>query len=169
MRFMTHRDFWPMVISTGISMLLIAKSVPAQTTQPDVNLNREAGVYPIGCHTPADTDLDQACWVRVDQTTGPVELGCIDSPLPNKDYGTSVTIQQTPDENADIRCYVVDIGGLVSDLSDNKGIVDFTRPGKPSIAVTPVSARIEFDSSELVAARHRMPNQQKHLLITVEE
>jgi hypothetical protein len=142
-----------------LSLLSRAGEASAQTpvAHPDVRLSLEAGVYTLGCNTPLDTDLAQACFVRVDLPGDPVELGCVTATMPDTPYHTSVTVARTENQDADIRCYVTDLDGNHSDYSDNKAIVDFTNPGKGVIvsAMTPV------------ASRDRLPSQFKSLTLSV--
>ena len=169
-----------------LAAVLLAATSSAQTpaAHPDVPLTRTGGVYPIGCHTPLDTDLDQACWARIDLLDVIVELGCMDGPNPDTDYRMDVTVERTPHVNAIVKCYVTDTEGLISDYSDNSGIIDFMPPGKPRVVWTHVrpSARtwprsqerkltfvVEGEEIVLLTPRERQPEQSKRLVISVVE
>jgi len=123
--------------------ILLATPAFAQTPapHPDVPLKKVGGVYDIGCHTPLDTDLDQVCWVRTDLDSGVIELGCLHGPTPDTSYRTDIAVDQTPNEDAEVKCYVSDTEGFVSNYSDNSGLIDFTRPGPPRIVYVPEAAR----------------------------
>jgi hypothetical protein len=108
---------------------LAATTAGAQDT--DVPLTPTGGVYPVSFMPPDDTDLFQVCCLRADLTPV-VELGCVDA-VPSVVGTVSVTIDSTPNDDAEIRCYATDTTGLVSDYSPNAGIVDFTPPGSPLI------------------------------------
>lgn len=116
----------------GILFGFTPLSTAAQTPRPNTPLLQIGGVYPIGCHTPSDTDLASVCFVRTD-TPEPVELGCTPALGPDTDVGMDLTILTTEGVDAEIHCYVVDHSGLVSDYSENAGLVDFTRPGRPYV------------------------------------
>jgi hypothetical protein len=167
-----------------LAAILLAAPALGQTpaTYPDVPLERTGGVYPIGCHTPLDTDLDQVCWARTDLVDGVVELGCMDGPLPDTDYRMDVAVERTPHVNAIVKCYVTDTEGLISDYSDNSGIIDFMPPGKPRIVWTHVrpaartwprsqERKLTFEVEELVlwTPRERQPEQIKTLALMVSD
>jgi hypothetical protein len=44
-----------------------------------------------------------------------------------------ITVQHTANDDAEIKCYVIDTEANISDYSDNSGIIDFTKPGKGHI------------------------------------
>ncbi len=140
--------------------ILFAAPAFAQTPapHPDVPLKKVGGVYDIGCHTPLDTDLDQVCWVRVDLAVGVDELGCLHGPSPDTTYRTNIAVQQTPHEDATVKCYVTDTEGLISEYSDNSGLIDFSPPGRPRIVYVPEAARTWPQS-----------RQRKGLLLEIEE
>ena len=113
--------------------IILSTMVFAQTSEPrpDVPLLQTGGIYNMGCHAPSDTDLLEMCFVRTD-VTPIVELGC--TPVqPDQDIRMDLNIVPTQGDNAEIRCYAKDTSGLVSDYSENAGIVDFTRPGRPYV------------------------------------
>ena len=116
----------------ALLLLLASPAVAQEPTYPDVPLKRVSGIYNIGCVTPTDLDLATVCWVRTD-LAAPLELGCMPGPLPSTEYRMDLTIPTTQFDDAAIRCYVIDTETLVSDLSPNAGIVDFTPPGKGRI------------------------------------
>ena len=164
--------------------ILLAAPALGQTPapHPDVPLKRTGGVYPIACHTPLDTDLDQVCWVRTDLIDGVIELGCMDGPSPDTDYGIDLTIDRTPHTIALIKCYVTDWDGNISEYSDNSGIIDFMPPGKPRIVWTHVrpaartwprsqQRKLTFEVEELVlwTPRERQPEQIKTLALVVSD
>lgn len=138
MKFTIKIDLVAAVVVAAICVILlilifgITREANAQTPDPpgDVALVPIGGLYHIGCQTPLDGDLDQMCFVRTD-LPDVIELGCVDAPDPNSIYYMDAPIISTPDDDAEIRCYVIDTGGLVSDYSPNAGIVDFTSPGPP--------------------------------------
>jgi hypothetical protein len=111
-------------------LLCVVASAQTPAPFPDVPLSKIGGVYNIGCVTPSDTDLVDVCFVRTDQVTGVVELGCVAGPEPETEFRMDVSVQQTPFEDAEIRCYVTDDDLNASLYSDNAGIIDFTPPGK---------------------------------------
>ncbi len=173
-------------LAFAIWIVLLGLPASAQTPapHPDVPLKKVGGVYDIGCHTPLDTDLDQVCWVRTDLSAGVIELGCLHGPSPDTTYRTDISVQQTPNENADVKCYVSDTEGLVSEYSDNSGLIDFTRPGRPRIVYVPEAARtwpqsrqrkgllLEFDEPDeivLWTPRERLPAQRKTLTLLIED
>lgn len=139
-------------------ILFISSVAKSQTPHPDVPLAKTGGVYNIGCVTPSDLDLADLCFVRSDLAEV-AELGCLPSPDPDTEYRLDLSVHHTANDDAEIRCYVVDTDGNVGDLSDNAGLVDFTRPGKGRVVV--------IDRRDLIAARHRMPDQFKMLLLEV--
>ncbi len=165
--------------------ILFAAPAFAQTPEPhpDVPLQKVGGVYDIGCHTPLDTDLSQACWVRTDLAAGVDELGCVDAPAPDTDYRTDISVAQTENDDAEIKCYVIDTEGLVSNYSDNSGLIDFTGPGAPRIVYVPEAARmwpqsrprkllLEIEEPEeivLWTPRERRPDQIKMLVLVIED
>lgn len=173
--------FW--ILALGFALGIWSHNATAQTPAPypDVPLKQVGGVYPIGCHTPLDDDLDQVCWVRVDLPDGVEELGCLHGPTPDTAYRTDITVMTTPNIDATIKCYVSDTDSLLSDYSDNSGIIDFTAPGKPRIVWNHVRpwARtwpqsrerklvLEVVGSEpaLYTPRERQPDQRKTLVLT---
>jgi hypothetical protein len=131
-----------------VLMVLAASVAVAQTPapRPDVPLLSTGGIYPVRCMSPDDADMKEICFVRTD-LPDVVELGCapagftrpdceVEEPvdgLPSCIASLDLSIEATPDDDAEIRCYAVDISGLVSDYSENAGTVDFTRPGRPFV------------------------------------
>jgi len=119
----------------AIGLLLLAFTARSQTPEPppDMPIIATAGVFPqVKCHTPVDTDLASVCWVRTD-VTPIVELGCTPSLGPDMDVPMDLTVVATPGDDAELRCYVIDTSGLVSDYSPNAATVDFTKPGTPYV------------------------------------
>jgi hypothetical protein len=119
-------------LTVMVMVLFFAVSAGAQTARPDVPLVSTGGIYPMKCMSPSDTDMASICFVRTDLADGVVELGC--SPAgPDQEIAMDLSITITIDDDAEIRCYAVDTDDLVGDYSDNAGLVDFTRPGKPYV------------------------------------
>ncbi|MBW2277969.1 MAG: hypothetical protein JRF63_10775 [Deltaproteobacteria bacterium] len=118
-----------------VAALLIAAPALAQTPHPDVPLLPSAGVFPMACHSPVDLDMAQICFIRVD-VDPPLPLGCVPCG-PDEGCSSDLTVPVTPNNDAEIKCYAEDTGGLVGDNSDNSGIIDFSKPGKPSVVSTP--------------------------------
>ncbi len=152
------RSFLAFVV--WIVLLGLTASAQTPAPHPDVPMTRAGGVYPIGCHTPLDTDLEQACWARTDLPEGVVELGCVEAPDPDTRYGIDVTVDRTPHVNAVIKCYVTDSEGLISEYSDNSGMINFMPPGKPRVVAKHVA------SWQLTWPQSR---QRKRLLLEIEE
>jgi len=110
---------------------------PTAEPRPNVPIIATAGVFPaVTCHTPTDTDLASVCWVRTD-VTPMIELGCTPSLGPDTDVPMDLTIVATPGDDAEVRCYVIDTSGQVSDYSDNAATADFTKPGRPYVVGSP--------------------------------
>ncbi len=105
-------------------------AIAAHAQESDVRKVRTAGVYSVGCAlSEIDPSVVSACFVRADLV--PVdELGCTSTPDADGDYHMDVTVQQTTFDDAELRCYLVDDGQLVSGYSLNQGIIDFTPPAK---------------------------------------
>lgn len=112
-----------------VIMFLVVTFLVLTASAQDVRYVRTAGVYDVGCETPDENDLVQVCFARTD-TGFEAELGCTAATLPITEYRMDVTVSQTTFNDAEIRCYVIDDDALVSALSDNKGDIDFTPPGK---------------------------------------
>lgn len=168
------------ILLAFLAAVLLAATASAQTAHPDVPLTRTGGVYPIGCMTPSDTDLDQVCWVRTDLPEGVVELGCMNGPDPDTAYHVDMTVERVPHTIAIIKCYVTDFESLLSEYSDNSGIIDFMPPGKPRIVARSRFAPITWPRSQeraltlnvedepiLWTPRERQPAQIKTLALVV--
>ena len=123
-----------LIVSALAQYMLLGFSFTAAaqtpTPAPDIRFIRTAGVYSVGCGlSEVDPSVVSACWVRSD--LDPVtELGCTSTPDVAGDYHADVTVFQTTFDDAEIRCYLVDDGQLVSEYSDNKGDIDFTPPAR---------------------------------------
>lgn len=103
------------------------------TPWPNVSLRSTLGVYPIFCMTPADLDLAQLCFARVDLAGEPLKLGCVEAVEPGTRYQGEIELETTPGSDAHVKCYVVDAELNEGNLSDNWGYSDFTAPGKPRV------------------------------------
>jgi hypothetical protein len=117
-----------------VALLLMAQSASAQTHH-DVPLLPSAGVFPVTCQSPGDMDMAQICFIRVDLEP-PLALGCVPCG-PDEACSKDLTVPVTTNNDAEIKCYAEDEGGLVGDNSDNSGIIDFSTPGKPVVVATP--------------------------------
>jgi hypothetical protein len=116
-----------------IIAILFAFTATAQTPapRPDIVLLQAGGIYPIKCVAPSDEDMAQICFVRTDLAEV-VELGCTGAEA-LETVSLDLNIVATAGDDAEIRCYAVDASGLVGDYSENAGLVDFTRPGRPYV------------------------------------
>jgi hypothetical protein len=118
-------------------IVLFAFAAAAQ--QPDIHLNKVAGVYNLGCAPdPTDTDVVEAFFVRTD-VDPVVELGSTTVVSTRADdvaigvvFRMDFVVPQTDNDDAEIRCYVRD-AEFASDYSNNAGLIDFTRPSKPRV------------------------------------
>lgn len=120
-----------LVIAAALILVRIA-TAQTPTPRPNVPLLQTGGIFNAGCQPVAPYDtVVQACWVRTD-TTEPVELGCVDS-VGGAEARMDLNMVVNIGEVAEIRCYVVSDQGVPSDYSENAGIVDFTRPGRPYV------------------------------------
>lgn len=121
------------------SLFFVLFAFTAAAQQPDVSLNRTAGVYNAGCLAdPTDTDIVSGCFVRID-VLPVIELGCTsqvstraDDVLAGTVYRMDFTVEQTISDDAEIRCYVNDLD-FASNYSFNAGIIDFTLPVNPRL------------------------------------
>lgn len=117
----------------------MAWDVKAQTPtpQPDIDLARSGSTYPFACQPTEPIDkLTQICAVRTDLEGDPIELECaLHSTIEPVTF--EVTVERTPFQDAEIRCYAIDSEGNVSEYSDNVGIADFTPNGRPWVVVHP--------------------------------
>ncbi len=122
--------FWVQLVYTNILVVGFALTAAAQTTAPDIRFIRTAGVYSVGCGlSEVDPSVVSACFVRADLV--PVdELGCTSTPDAVGEYHMDVTIFQTTFDDAELRCYLVDDGQLLSEYSLNQGVIDFTPPAR---------------------------------------
>jgi hypothetical protein len=115
----------------AIATLTFAAAAAAQEPPPDIRLVRTGGVYAVNVEAPADTDLVEVCLVRADHD--PVEpLGCV-AAGPSEIVSLDIQVTQTTFDDAEIRAYARDDDALVSELSLNKGDIDFTPPGQAKI------------------------------------
>ena len=111
--------------------ILIFLFVPAVALAQPADIPRLpiGGVYHIKAQVGPEADVEQICCARADAS--PVEeLGC-NPANPNEIVEFDVSVTATPGADAEVRCYVVDSSGLVSDLSPNAYLLDFTKPSAP--------------------------------------
>jgi len=121
-----------MVAAFTLMILGIIEDVAnAQESRPNIPLLQTGGIYPMACVAPEDNDMKEICFVRTDLPEM-IELGC-SSAGPNETVYLDLNVVATVDDDAEIRCYAVDTSGLVGDYSENAGLVDFTRPGRPYV------------------------------------
>lgn len=122
------------LLSVGLFVATCGAPPPAfpQTIHPDVQLIRTAGAYKTCCMTPADLDLSLLCYERTDLMPAE-DLGCFPALAPDTKHCYELTVSRTTFIDAEIRCYVEDKDQNKSELSDNKGDVDFTPPGKAHV------------------------------------
>ena len=113
------------------SPVLAQTPVPTPTPLPDVKLVRVGSVYTVKAQAPPDLDMAQICVVRADLDPM-TELGCVPAG-PDEIVTIDIQVQQTSFDDAEIRAYSVDDDNLVSVLSENAGLIDFTPPGRPKI------------------------------------
>jgi hypothetical protein len=108
----------------------------SQTPRPDVPLEMETGTVTLTCVPTVPMDhVIEACFLRTDLDPD-VDLGCI--PALGGALGTKdLTIAITEDQNAEIRCFTIGSNNMESELSENAGTVNFTKPGKPYIEDQP--------------------------------
>jgi hypothetical protein len=112
-------------------MVALPFVVSAQQSHPDIPLTPTSGVYGVTCAGPDDTDMFELCLVRSDSVPV-IELAC-EPAGPSAEVRIEFELVSTPNDDAEIRCYARDTTGLVSDYSENAGIVDFTPPGIPHV------------------------------------
>jgi hypothetical protein len=133
---MRPKTLFMALLFTGAMIFLTASfchEANAQTPAPypDVPLDQVSGTYTVKAQMPEDADVIQLCVVRVDLVEV-IEYGCVDAG-PSEVASMEITVEVTPDVNAEIKAYAKDAGGLVSNYSPNSGWIDFTKPGTPVI------------------------------------
>jgi hypothetical protein len=112
-------------------MVALPFVVSAQQSHPDIPLTPVSGTYAITCAAPPDADMAELCLVRADAVPV-IELVCA-AAGPSAEVRMEFELESTPNDDAEIRCYAKDTTGLVSDYSENAGLVDFTPPGQPHV------------------------------------
>ena len=124
------------LVFVAVVIILIATASHGQEPRPNVPLLKVGEVYNVGCEPqPPMDDVVEACWVRTD-VAEPVELGCTPAQggtVARMDLSIAVEIDQV----AEVRCYVVSSYGIPSDYSENAGLVDFRKPGRPFVPSGP--------------------------------
>lgn len=116
-----------------VSFVFACPTLPgAWAQEPDVSLTRIGGTYNVCCMTADDNDLGVLCFARTD-VTPPDPLACVMTPAGNTKVCKLLTIARTTFDDADIRCQAIDLELNESEWSENKGLVDFTPPGRPHI------------------------------------
>jgi hypothetical protein len=110
---------------------LLFPLVVAAQPREDIPLKQVSGTYTVKAMMPVDLDVIQLCAVRVDLESV-IEYGCVDA-SPSVVVPMEITVVATPGIDAVIRVYAVDSEGLSSDYSLNAGLIDFTRPGTPTL------------------------------------
>jgi hypothetical protein len=126
--------WWFAVLFAALLGILMGKAsaqTPTPTMYPDVKWTRDGGVYNAKCVAPVDLDMAEICFIRAD-VTPIIELGCVPAG-PSELVSLMLAVTETPGDDAEIRCYAVDLDGYHSDNSPNAGLVDFTRPGRPYV------------------------------------
>jgi hypothetical protein len=128
------------ILVLGATLILLTSlfvDANAQTPEPtippypDIPLDQVSGTYTVKAQMPDDADVTQLCVVRVD-LVDVIEYGCVDAG-PSVIASMEITVEVTPDVNAEIKAYAKDAGGLVSNYSPNSGWIDFTKPSSPVI------------------------------------
>jgi hypothetical protein len=116
-------------------LILFASAAFAQTPapHPDVQLSQVSGTYTVKFQMPVDDDVVQLCVVRVDLPEI-IEYGCTGAEA-LEIVVMEITVEVTPDVDAEIKGYAVDEEGLHSDYSPNSGWIDFTKPGVPTLVL----------------------------------
>jgi hypothetical protein len=108
----------------------------AQTPRPDVPLSQEGGIYVMSCMpTEPMGHVVEACFLRVDVEPD-LDLGCVPA-SPGTTATKHLEIPITIDQDAEIRCFMVGSNNMNSEISENAGIVNFTRPGRPFVQSSP--------------------------------
>ena len=103
----------------------------AQATDETPSMVLVSGTYTVRAQMGPDADTAQFCAVRVD-LPDIIELGCIPAGA-DEIVSMQITVDSTPDDDAEIRGYAVDESGLVSVYSGNFRWIDFTAPQAPTI------------------------------------
>jgi hypothetical protein len=112
-----------------IALFVLAIPAVALAQPADIPRLPIGGVYHIKSQVGPELDIVQLCCVRSDAS--PVEeLGC-NPAAANEVVEFDVTVTATPGADAEVRCYVEDSSGLVSDYSPNAYLLDFTPPNAP--------------------------------------
>ena len=118
-----------------IFVLLISSSTALSQTpapQPDwPSMLLVSGTYTVRAQMGPDADTAQFCAVRVD-LPDIIELGCVPAST-DEIVSMQITVDVTPDDDAEIRGYAMDESGLVSPYSGNYRWIDFTAPQAPTI------------------------------------
>ena len=116
-------------VTTFLIALLFSSVALAQVT--DIPLVMVSGVYTVKAQMAGDSDTSELCVVRVDLPQV-IEFGCVPAAA-NEIVSMDIVVTVTENDDAEIRVYAVDTGGLVSEYSPNAGIIDFTRPTAPML------------------------------------
>jgi hypothetical protein len=122
------------VVFAAVLAFLIVDLAQGQTPSPypDIPLEREGATYTFNIQPVEPIDkMIQLCCTRVDLVE-PIELGCVAHTTLDL-APITVSVDRTPHQDAEIRCYAEDSEGNVSDLSSNAAWADFTPPGKPHV------------------------------------
>jgi len=128
-------------ITTLVLSLVFASTATAQAQPPtitpteggptiplaNVRLIRAADVYDLFLLTGSELDLKEVCCDRSD-VSPVIRLGCHPTPEPNTKYEVRVVLERTIFDNAEIRCYLVNLAGQQSIYSPNMAAVDFSPP-----------------------------------------
>lgn len=117
------------LIAVMIGFKANAEEATADEETPSLVL--VSGTYTVRARMGPDADTTQFCAVRVDRPVV-VELGCIPAGA-DEIVSMQITVNVTPDEDAEIRGYAIDASGLVSAYSGNYRWIDFTAPQAPTI------------------------------------
>jgi len=149
------RRFMILVTLVTLFIGLVVFRASAQTQ--DVPLTPSSGNITMCCIAPADLDLKELCFERIDDNTA---LGCEPTSANAKTCITAALIF-TPGQDAELKCYAKDILDRTGLLSPNSAIVDFTLPGQPTVVAETVVSSI--------AARSRLSLQEKGLVLSIED
>lgn len=147
------------VTTTIFAIVFISSVADAQTPHPDVPLSLQNGTVSLTCVPTAPmAHVIEVCFLRTDMDPD-VDLGCVPA-LGGTPGEKDLTIVITDDQDAEIRCFSVGSNNMNSEISDNAGTVNFTRPGKPHVVLNTPTAGIP--------AREQIA-QYKHLELSIED
>lgn len=125
-----------MRLVTRLAILTLLLAAPAAHAQPDVRPPPvgKKGDYAFHAKMPSDPDVALLCCDRMDPSR--VQLFCTPAG-PDELVSVLVTVQVTPKDDAEVRCFSYDSVDPVlaneSDPSPNAAILDFTPPGQVQV------------------------------------